>query len=100
MAKPPEARRHPALLARPSWNHDVAYYADPDGNRMELQVDCGTVQEAIAWMKSPAFAANPKGVLYDPDALLARLEAGEDSDSLPAVPAGVPSPIPAAHRLT
>jgi len=76
------------------------YYADPDGNRMELQVDCGTVQEAIAWMKSPAFAANPIGVLYDPDALLARLEAGENSDALLAVPAGAPSPIPAAHGLT
>ncbi len=56
------------------------YYADPDGNRMEFQVDCGTVQQATALMRTPAYAANPVGVLYDPDALLARFEAGEDED--------------------
>src|SRR3954454_2017612 len=29
------------------------YYADPDGNRMEFQVDCGTVEEATALMRTP-----------------------------------------------
>ena len=76
------------------------YYADPDGNRMEFQVDCGTVQEATAWMRTPAFAANPIGVMFDPDVLLARLESGESEEALLAVPAGPPSPIPAAHGLT
>ena len=66
------------------------YYADPDGNRMEFQVDVGTVQEATALMKSPAFAANPVGVSYDPDALFARWKSGEDEDSLLAQPAGRP----------
>src|SRR4051812_2694858 len=45
------------------------YYADPDGNRMEFQVDCGTVEQATALMRTPAFADNPAGVMYDPDAL-------------------------------
>src|SRR5207253_5495979 len=76
------------------------YYADPDGNRMEFQVDVGTVQEATALMKTAAYAANPVGVMYDPDALLARFEAGEDEASLLAVPAGAPSPIPAAHGMS
>lgn len=76
------------------------YYADPDGNRMELQVDVGTVEEATALMKTNDFAANPVGVLYDPDELLARFEAGEDEQALLAQPMGPPSPIPAAHGMT
>jgi hypothetical protein len=51
-------------------------------------------------MRTPAYAANPVGVMYDPDALLARFEAGEDEESLLAQPAGAPSPIPAAHGMT
>lgn len=75
------------------------YYRDPDGNRMEFQVDVGSVEEATRLMESEAFAANPVGVSYDPDVLLARWEAGEDSDSLIRLPEGPPSPIPAAHGL-
>jgi len=76
------------------------YYADPDGNRMEFQVDCGTVAEATALMQSPEFAANPVGVMYDPEALLRRFQAGETNEALLAVPTGPPSPIPAAHGMT
>jgi catechol-2,3-dioxygenase len=76
------------------------YYADPDGNRMEFQVDCGTVEEATALMRTPAFADNPVGVLYDPDALLSRFEAGENEKTLLAMPVGPASPIPAAHGMT
>lgn len=76
------------------------YYADPDGNRMEFQVDVGTVQEATAFMKSPTFAASPAGVMYDPDALLSRLEAGEPENKLLMRPSGPPSDIPVAHGLT
>ena len=76
------------------------YYADPDGNRMEFQVDVGTVQEATDLMGTAEFAANPVGIMYDPDILLARFEAGEDEDSLLALPVGPPSPIPAAHGIT
>jgi hypothetical protein len=67
---------------------------------MEFQVDCGTAQEATALMRTPAYAANPVGVMYDPDALLARFEAGEQYATLLAQPVGSPSPIPAAHGMT
>ena len=76
------------------------YYTDPDGNRMEFQVDCGTVEEAKALMATPAYAANPVGVMFDPEALLARFERGEDDEMLLAQPPGSPSPIPAAHGMT
>jgi len=76
------------------------YYADPDGNRMEFQVDCGTVDQATALMRTRAFADNPVGVTYDPDELLSRLKAGEPEDALIAMPAGPASPIPAAHGMT
>jgi hypothetical protein len=51
-------------------------------------------------MRTPAFADNPVGVMYDLDALLARFEAGEPEETLLAMPAGSPSPIPAAHSMS
>ncbi|MCP5371457.1 MAG: VOC family protein [Hyphomicrobiales bacterium] len=54
------------------------YYADPDGNQMEMQVDAfGSNEEANAFMAGPGFSANPIGVEYDPDDWMARLAAGE-----------------------
>ena len=73
------------------------YYKDPDGNRMELQVDCGTLKDAIAYMESAAFAENPIGVVIDPEDLLARYRAGATSEDLIAMPDGPPSAIPAEH---
>jgi len=67
---------------RPYWcvHHGITvsmYYADPDGNQMEFQVDSyGSNEEANAFMAGPHFAANPIGVEYDPDDWLARLRAG------------------------
>ncbi len=52
------------------------YYRDPDGNQVELQIDNYPVEEGRAWMHSPAFAKNPIGVEFDPDALVARFKAG------------------------
>ncbi|HEX7055215.1 MAG TPA: VOC family protein [Burkholderiales bacterium] len=53
------------------------YYADPDGNQMEFQVDCfASNDEANAFMAGPHFAANPIGVEYDPDEWLAGLRSG------------------------
>jgi len=49
--------------------------------------------EAIdAWMRSPEFAANPVGIVFDPDELAARYETGEPMATLtarPPLPAGV-----------
>ena len=71
-----------AMDIRPYWcvHHGITvsmYYADPDGNQMEFQVDSfGSNDEANAYMEGPHFSANPIGVEYDPDAWLAKLRAG------------------------
>ncbi|MBK5290151.1 MAG: VOC family protein [Acidobacteriia bacterium] len=53
------------------------YYADPDGNQIELQVDSySSSEDANAFMHGPHFSANPLGIEYDPEELLARLRAG------------------------
>lgn len=59
------------------------YYADPDGNQIELQVDnYDNIEDATAFFYSEAFAENPIGVEFDPDELLARLRAGEPEADL------------------
>ncbi|MFW2829660.1 VOC family protein [Sphingomonas sp. ID0503] len=59
------------------------YYADPDGNQIELQVDnYPTVEEATEFFYSEAFAENPIGVEFDPEDLLRRLKAGEPEADL------------------
>jgi catechol-2,3-dioxygenase len=66
----------------PYWcvHHGVTvsmYYADPDGNQMEFQVDSfASNDEANAFMSGPQFGANPIGVEFDPDDWLAKLRAG------------------------
>ena len=54
------------------------YYGDPDGNRMEFQVDAyRTNEDANAFMTGPGFEQNPIGVEFDPDEWATRLRAGE-----------------------
>jgi catechol-2,3-dioxygenase len=81
----------------PFWpiNHGVTlslYYRDPEGNRIELQVDAfATMTEGKAYMRSEAFSTNPIGVIFDPEDLLRRFKAGEAAESLlrlPQLPAG------------
>lgn len=61
------------------------YYADPDGNQVEFQVDnFATNEEAADFFTSQAFAENPIGVDFDPHDLLRRLRAGESEKSLMA----------------
>jgi catechol-2,3-dioxygenase len=76
------------------------YYKDPDGNRMEFQVDCGTVEQANAYMASEAFAANPVGVRYEPDRLLAKYRAGVSPEDLMRMPQEPASDIPLEHGMT
>ena len=54
------------------------YYADPDGNNVELQVDCfGNWQKSTERMRtSEEFMANPIGVFVDPDRIAADRAAG------------------------
>jgi hypothetical protein len=67
---------------------------------MEFQVDCGSVDEANAYMASEAFAANPVGVAFDPEEFLARYRAGVDAEVLLRMPLGPASQIPSAHGMT
>lgn len=77
------------------------YYQDPDGNRMEFQVDCcANAAEAHEFMHSDAFAANPIGVEIDADALLAQYRDGVPLETLMVQPNGPISPIPQEHGLT
>jgi catechol-2,3-dioxygenase len=75
------------------------YYKDPDGNRMEFQVDCCTSEEANAFMLSDAFAANPVGVEIDPEALLAQYRGGAPMESLLIPPSSPVSEIPLEHGM-
>ena len=68
------------------------YYKDPDGNSIELQTDnFASIEETDEWMRGGEFAANPIGVVYDPDDLLRRYEEGEPVSALvvrPPLPEG------------
>ncbi|KAI1194563.1 Glyoxalase/Bleomycin resistance protein/Dihydroxybiphenyl dioxygenase [Nemania serpens] len=53
------------------------YYEDPDGHRVEAQVDnFDTVEETNAFMRGPEFETNPIGVDFDPEELIRKLESG------------------------
>ncbi len=53
------------------------YYRDPDGNQVELQVDnFDTIEECHAWFRSKDFAENPIGIVFDPEELAAKFNAG------------------------
>ena len=59
------------------------YYADPDGNQIELQVDnYDTVEDAGKFFYSPAFAQNPIGVDFDPAELARRFHSGESEQTI------------------
>lgn len=70
------------LGIEPAWpvNHGPTtslYYADPDGNQLEFQVDnYDTVDEAGKYFFSDAFSTNPIGVDFDADELRTRLMSG------------------------
>jgi catechol 2,3-dioxygenase-like lactoylglutathione lyase family enzyme len=76
------------LGIQPVWcvNHGPTtsmYYADPDGNQVELQIDnCDTVEEAGKFFYSQAFATNPIGVDYLPGDLARRLREGENETAI------------------
>jgi len=75
-------RRLADLGIDPVWtiNHGPTtsmYYEDPDGHRLELQVDnFATNQELLSWLQSGEFDANPIGVDFDPEILEAKLALG------------------------
>jgi catechol-2,3-dioxygenase len=53
------------------------YYADPDGNQLEFQVDCcASTEESNAYIRGPSFSINPVGVEFDPEDWLTQVRAG------------------------
>ncbi|MGW4529640.1 VOC family protein [Nocardia sp. NPDC004340] len=76
-------QRLKSVGVQPFWtiNHGPTtsmYYEDPEGNHIELQIDnFATDAELDAFFDSGAFDANPIGVEFDADDLVARFESGE-----------------------
>jgi hypothetical protein len=64
---------------------------------MTRGVDACSAEEGRAMLRA---TDNPVGVIFDPEALVARLRGGEAEDALLVQPAGEPSPIPVAHGMT
>lgn len=59
------------------------YYRDPDGTRVELQIDNFPDTESLnAWFQSGAFAKNPIGVEFDPDVLCRMFHEGVPHEKL------------------
>jgi catechol-2,3-dioxygenase len=59
------------------------YYADPDGNQVELQIDNFTTpEESTAFMRSESFARNIYGQPFDPASVLDQLRAGTSQAAL------------------
>ncbi|KAG6358344.1 hypothetical protein INS49_014228 [Diaporthe citri] len=75
-------RQRKAKGMLPMWcvNHGPStsiYYLDPDGNRVETQVDnYPTAEEADAFMKSSYFINNPIGTDFDPEELIVKVKNG------------------------
>src|SRR5262249_48586304 len=61
-------------------NHGLTlamYYPDPDGNKVELQIDTfETVEELKGFFRSNSFANNPIGVSFSPDELARKFHQG------------------------
>jgi catechol 2,3-dioxygenase-like lactoylglutathione lyase family enzyme len=77
---------------RPYWpiNHGPTisfYYKDPDGNRLELQYDVFERNEDLdAFFASGAYLENFMGIVFDPEQMIARFEAGEPLAEITARP--------------
>jgi len=70
------------------------YYADPDGNQMEFQVDAFDDNETANEFMRRSFAVNPIGVEFDPDEWLAKVRSGAPASELLARKVDLPvSPI-------
>ena len=92
-------KRLKSLDILPSWsiNHGPTtslYYKDPDGNQVEFRVEnFPSVAASAQYFLSQDFADNPIGVEYDPEELLAKLDAGVPEAELLERPPGPVSPI-------
>lgn len=59
------------------------YYADPDGNGVELQIDSyADMADARGFMQGEAFSRDPIGLTFDPEEMLAKYRAGVPQEVL------------------
>jgi len=59
------------------------YYRDPDGQFVEFQIDnFASAEQATAYMHGAEFAANPIGVIYDPQAMYEAFNSGTPEQTL------------------
>lgn len=67
-------------------NHGMTtslYYADPNGVKIEMQVDNSSLPDGPqSYFKTEAFAQNPIGVMFDPEVLARKYHEGVDVDEL------------------
>lgn len=90
-------RRLKTLGIEPFWtiNHGPTismYYRDPDGNKVELQVDVFETAEAVNEYLARYYPENFMGIIFDPEDLIRRYEAGEPLEALyrrPPLPPGM-----------
>ncbi|OAL34494.1 hypothetical protein AYO20_06337 [Fonsecaea nubica] len=81
-------RQRKELGILPIWsvNHGPTtsiYYADPDGNQIETQVDnFETSAEATQFMMSKYFEENPIGTDFDPEEMIEKLRNGVSPEEL------------------
>jgi len=84
-------------------NHGITtsmYYRDPDGNKVELQIDnFDNVQAMHDFFRTDSFARNPVGVDFDADDLARRYHAGEPLAELTKYDAGAEFNRAAIARL-
>lgn len=93
---------------KPYWctNHGMTtsiYYADPDGNRVETQVDnFPTKAEGLEYIRGPDFARNPVGIDFDPDEMVDMVRGGASYEEMHHRVEGprsnpVPRPVKGVH---
>jgi catechol-2,3-dioxygenase len=77
-----------SILPTVTINHGTTtsmYFADPDGNQIELQVDnFATAAEGTEFMESQSFRNNPVGVAFDANELIDKLHSGVPARELMA----------------
>ncbi|OAA82349.1 biphenyl-2,3-diol 1,2-dioxygenase [Akanthomyces lecanii RCEF 1005] len=78
------------------------YYEDPDGVRLEFQVDnFETAEKTADYFDSQEFAKNPIGTNFDPEYLLARVHRGDNPADLLQPGAGTPpDQVPVTNMKT
>jgi catechol-2,3-dioxygenase len=81
-----EQRKLAGIVPDSCLNHGPTtsmYYSDPDGNRIEVEVDnFDTPEEAATYMKSLSFLENPMGSDFDPEEFVRRVRSGEDHSTI------------------